>query len=118
MVTERSAGAPGMDPFELGPFTVHLDRLKLSGRSPRRVLARAVLVALVAWVPTVVLAIVQGVALTANPRESMLLEIRVHVVFLLALPLLVFAETSVLRRLAANARHFWESGLIPRERQA
>jgi hypothetical protein len=46
------------------------------------------------------------------------MEFRVHVVFLFALPLLIIAETSVLRRLAANARHFWDSGLVAQERRA
>ena len=118
MVVDRGAVSPEIDLFERGPFTVHLRPLTLTGRAARPVLARALLVAFVTWVPAVVLAIAQGVAWNDNPRESMLLDIRVHSAFLLALPLLVIAEASVLRRLAANAAHFWNSGLVPAERRA
>ncbi len=118
MVRERVADIPESDPFERGPFTVHLRQLKLTGRSPRPVITRALIAAFVAWVPIVVLALVQGVALNDNPRDSMLLDIRAHVVFLFALPLLILAEVSVLRRLSSNAAHFWNSGLVPAERRA
>ena len=118
MVADRGTVSPELDLFERGPFTAHLRQLKLTGRSPRPVLARALIAAFLAWAPMVVLAIVQGVALADHPRESMLLDIRVHVVFLFALPVMILTETSVLRRLAANAAHFWNSGLVPSERRA
>ena len=117
MVT-TSGGSPDIGLFDQGPFTQPLEVIKLSGRGPGRVMARAAIAALVAWVPIVLLAAVQGLALNDNPRESVLLDVRIHTVYLLALPLLVIAETSVLQRLASIAKHFWDSGVVPPERRS
>jgi hypothetical protein len=72
-----------------------------------------VLFGLIAWVPLVLLSAIQGLAIRADARESMLLDFAAHARYLIALPILVFAEGVSLPGLASVARHFDEAGLIP-----
>jgi hypothetical protein len=68
---------------------------------------------LIAWLPLVLLSALQGLALSPDPRKSMLLDIGAHARYLVALPLLVIAEAICLPGLAAIARQFSAMGLIP-----
>jgi hypothetical protein len=77
-----------------------------------RVLRRALIVTALAWIPLVVLAAVQGLAVGPTPRESLLLDPSAYGRYLIGLPLLVLAEAVVLPRLSRIVRHFGESGLI------
>lgn len=109
----RADGAPSAaDPFDAGPFARL--RAPFGAQPPGRASAvrRALLVAAVAWVPLLVLAAVQGYALRADPRESLLLDVSAYARYLVALPLLVLAEAVVLPRLALIARHFGAAGLV------
>jgi hypothetical protein len=101
------------DPFDAGPYRAVQTSLGLIQRDRLRVGRRALLLGLIAWVPLVLLAAVQGLAIRADPRESMLLDLAAHARYLIALPLLVIAEAVCLPGLAAVARHFGEMGLIP-----
>ena len=68
--------------------------------------------AALAWVPLLLLAVIQGVALGATPRESFLLDVAAHVRYLVAIPLLIAAEPWCLPQLAEVARHFASAGLV------
>ncbi len=77
-----------------------------------RVVRRALIVTAVAWIPLVVLASLQGLAVGPTLRESLLLDPAAYGRYVIGLPLLVLAEGVVLRRLSKILRHFGESGLI------
>jgi hypothetical protein len=101
------------DPFDAGPYARLQAALRLTRPGAPRSARRAIAAAAVAWVPLLVLAAAQGLALRANPRESFLLDISAYARYLLALPLLVVAESICLPRLALIAQHFATAGLIP-----
>jgi len=104
---EGLAARSPADPFDAGPFA----RL-LASADPERARRRMAAIVLVAWVPLLLLASVQGLALGATPRESFLLDLSAHVRYLVALPILVGTAPWSLLRLAAIVRHFEAAGLI------
>ena len=104
--------APLAHPFDAGPFERVQDWLRLGRLERARVVRRAVIFAAIAWLPLVVLAAIEGLAMGATPRESLLLDLSAYARYLIALPALVLAEWICLPRLAAIARHFGDSGLI------
>ncbi|HYS69334.1 MAG TPA: hypothetical protein VEM14_03785, partial [Gemmatimonadaceae bacterium] len=100
------------DPFDAGPYTRIQSSLGLITARSQGVGKRAALLAFIAWVPLVVLSWAEGHALGPTPRESMLLDVAAHARYLIALPLLVIAETVTPFGLASITRHFGESGLV------
>lgn len=107
-----ATGSPA-DPFDAGPFARLQAALRLPASATREgVWRRMTAVVLVAWVPLLLLAAVQGLALGAIPRESFLLDVSAHVRYLVALSLLLAAEPWSVLRLAKIVRHFEEGGLI------
>jgi hypothetical protein len=108
-----SAGAASLaHPFDTGPFARVQERLRLGRLERPRVVRRAIILAAIAWLPLLILAAIEGLALGATPRESLLLDLSAYARYLVALPVLVFAEAACLPRLSGIARHFGESGLI------
>src|SRR5215831_1740830 len=96
-----------------------LDRLQLrlglmKLRAPL-IVRRAVIFALVAWVPLLILSALQGVVLT-NVRIPFLYDPSAHIRFLLSVPPLIVAEVVIGPRIVAAASHFFTSGLIPEDR--
>lgn len=88
-----------------GPFEALMRRLGLA-----KVGRRAVVLALVAWLPLVLIA---GVHAFLTPdRETLLDEISLHVRFLVALPILVIATLPVERRWEGVVEHIPSSGLL------
>jgi len=81
--------------------TLHLMR--------RRVLAMVLL----AWVPLLLLSIVEGHAWGAGVTLPFLRDVELHVRLLLALPLLVMAELTVHQRMRPVVGQFVDRGLIP-----
>jgi hypothetical protein len=78
----------------------------------RRIIAFAV----VTWLPLLVLSIVSGTAF-GGIKVPFLVDLEVHVRFLLALPLLIGAEVLVYQRIRATVRQFIDRGIIvPDER--
>lgn len=75
----------------------------------RRVLAMV----LVAWLPLVLLSIVEGHAWGATVTLPMFYDVELHVRFLLALPLLIMAELTVHQRMRPVIGQFLERGMIP-----
>lgn len=107
-------GAPGIDAFSLtncGPVDRALARVGLaSGESPR-LLLRALLPALVIWVPLLLSAL-------ARPRAdsdgviTFFEDLSTHVRFLVVVPLLVLAEAGIGRRARLVAAQFVHAGLV------
>ncbi len=100
------------DPFDAGPYVRAQRSIGLIGADAPRDGRRAALVALVAWVPLILLSAAQGVGIGPTPQESMWLDIAAHARYLIALPLLVLAESFCLPGLAAIANHFGEANLV------
>ena len=107
-----SGAASRAHPFDTGPFARLQERLRLGHLEKPRVVRRAIILAAIAWLPLLILAVIEGLALGATPRESLLLDPSAYARYLIALPALVIAESVCLPRLARIARHFGESGLI------
>jgi len=63
----------------------------------------------------VVITAVEGHAIGPTPRESMWLDFAAHARYLVALPLLILAESVCLPGLAVIAHHFGDAGLIAEE---
>lgn len=88
-------------------------RLGLMRENSPRILRRAVLSILITWFPLLVLSLSQSTAVGHLVPVPFLHDFAVHARFLLAVPLLLMAETILGPRLAHAASHFVESGLVP-----
>ena len=104
-----------VDPFGTGPFQALLHTLRLPAGGGRAVGRRALLSVLVAWVPLVVLAEIQGLAIGTG-QASLLQDFAAYTRFLVAVPLLVIAEAPARRWLTRVLGHFVEARLIPPSR--
>jgi len=70
-------------------------------------------IALFAWLPLLMLATLDGNALGEGIRVPFLLDAQVHVRLLVVLPLLLFAEFEVHRRISPLLRQFTDRRLVP-----
>ena len=100
---------------EGGPLDRLQVRLGLMTLQRPRILRRAFVFALVAWLPLLILSALQGVVLK-NVRIPFLYDPSAHIRFLLSVPLLIVAEVVIGPRIVAATSHFITSGLIPEER--
>ena len=82
---------------------------ELSGEAKRRM----IVIALLAWLPLLLFSAADGNMLGAGMSVPFFLDVEVHVRLLVALPLLIFAEVEVHRRIPPLLRQFPERGLIP-----
>ena len=125
MNTDRggpSAGAAGdriarhPEDFSLvlgGPLYQLLRRARLTDDALMLQRRRIVVISLVAWLPLLVLAALGGRLLGTEVAVPFLMDVDVHVKFLLAMPLLIVAELVVHQRMRTVAIAFRERDLIP-----
>ena len=109
--------SPGRQDFSLvlgGPLFQLLRRTHLAGDALELLRQRLLLIPLLAWLPLLVLSLIEGEALGGRSAVPFLLDIEVHVRFLVALPLLIVAELVVHQRMRFVVRQFLERNLIPR----
>ena len=111
-IDEHTLATPAF-PFDAGPYERFPAPLGRTDADLGHVRRRAVVAVMIAWVPLVVLATAEGLAIGRNPRESFLLDVAVHARYLVALPLLIIAEYVALPKLGVIVRHFIASGLVP-----
>ena len=114
----NAVGSPLMEPgdFSLvlgGPLYQFLRRAHLTGDSLQLLHRRMVVLTVVAWAPLLVLSVAEGHAWDGNIAVPFLYDVELHVRLLLALPLLVVAETVVHKRMRLVVRQFLDPGLIP-----
>lgn len=102
-------------PFDAGPYIRLQAWLGLIKAGSLHVRRRATMSVLIAWLPLVILSAIDGRAMGATRQQSMLLDIAAHARYLIALPLLVIAESVTLPFLAVIARHFGATGLVAGE---
>jgi hypothetical protein len=74
---------------------------------------RVIFISLLTWLPLLVLSTLQGNLLDGGVNVPFLMDVEVHVRFLLALPLLIAAELVVHRRMRSIVRMFLERKLVP-----
>ena len=117
-VRAPSAGdTPLQDPYDFslvlgGPLYQIVRRARLSGDALELVRRRLVVIPLFAWLPLLILSALGGRAWGDAVGVPFLMDIEVHVRFLVALPLLILAELVVHQRMRPVMRQFLERGLI------
>jgi hypothetical protein len=107
---------PATQDFSLvlgGPLFQLLRRAHLSGNALELLRQRIIVITLIAWLPLLVLSLVEGEALGGRAAVPFLLDVEAHVRFLIALPLLIVAELVVHERMRLVVRQFLERNLIP-----
>ncbi len=96
-----------------GPLFQLLRRSHLSGDDLELMRLRIIVISMLAWLPLLVLSALEGKALYGNVAVPFLLDVEVHVRFLLALPLLIGMELVVHHRMRFVVKQFLERNLIP-----
>jgi len=76
---------------------------------------RIVVIALIAWLPLLLMSAFQGQLYGSSVSVPFLLDIEAHIRFLVAMPLLILAELVVHRRMRPLLQQFIERNLIPAE---
>ena len=96
-----------------GPLFQLLRRSHLSGDDLELMRLRIIVISMLAWLPLLVLSALEGKALGGNVAVPFLVDVEVHVRFLVALPLLIAAELVVHRRMRFVVKQFLDRNLIP-----
>ncbi|HYA39516.1 MAG TPA: hypothetical protein VEI74_14715 [Candidatus Methylomirabilis sp.] len=96
-----------------GPLFQLLRRAHLSDDVLLLVRQRIIVISLFAWLPLLVLAALQGQLLGGRAAIPFLLDLDVHIRFLVALPLLIAAELVVHQRMRSVVKVFLGRNLIP-----
>ena len=96
-----------------GPLYQLLRRAHLSDDALMLQRRRIIVFALIAWLPLLALSALSGQLLGGGVAVPFLMDVDVHVKFLVAMPLLVAAELVVHQRMRAVARTFIDRRLIP-----
>jgi hypothetical protein len=111
----------GPDSFLMrsGPFHRFQQSLHLEDPLHPRTARRTFLFALVSWLPLAALAAVQGLAISDDPRRSLLLDFTVYARFLVAVPLFIIGESVADSRYSMIVNYLLNSGIVTgSERQA
>jgi hypothetical protein len=98
-----------------GPLFQLLRRAHLCGDVAELVSRRVIALALITWLPLLVLSIAEGRAWGDSVKVPFLFDVDVHARFLLALPLFIVAELVVHRRMRLVVGTFVKRGLLPDE---
>jgi hypothetical protein len=96
-----------------GPLFQLLRQAHLSDDSLMMVRQRVIVIALFAWLPLLVLSALEGQLLGGGAAVPFLLDVEVHIRFLVALPLLIVAELVVHQRMRPLLRQFLDRNLVP-----
>ena len=99
-----------------GPLYQLLRRAHLSDNTVAMVRERMVVIALLGWLPLFILSAIQGYLWGKSVAVPFLLDLEVHIRFLIVIPLLVVAELVVHQRLRHIATAFLERNLIPQDK--
>jgi hypothetical protein len=95
-----------------GPLFQLYRRAHLSGTALELAHRRVVVLAVVAWLPLLLLSVMGKHALGDTVKVPFLYDIEAHVRFLIALPILVAAELMVHSRIRPAVKRFVERGII------
>jgi len=95
-----------------GPLFQLFRRARLSGSTLELLHRRIIFLVLVAWIPLLVLSVLDGVAVGAAVKVPFLFDVDMHARFLLSLPILIAAELLVDRRTRIVVAQFVDQGLV------
>jgi hypothetical protein len=98
-----------------GPLFQLYRRGRLSGDGLELVHRRALAITLIAWLPLLLLSVLEGRGFGGGIRLPFLYDVEAHTRFLVALPALILAEVFVHRRVAPVMRWFVERGIVTPE---
>lgn len=101
-----------------GPLFQLLCRARLCDDELMFAKKRVLIISLLAWLPLLILSVLEGNALSDKVSISFLLDFEAHLRFLVAIPLFIIAEILVHRRLQAVVREFFDRELIPVQQRA
>jgi len=96
-----------------GPLFQLFLRAHLSDDALELARQRILVIALLAWLPLLLLSALEGNLLGGNVAVPFLMDVEVHIKFLLAIPLMVGAELVVHRRMRLLVKQFLDRKLIP-----
>ena len=96
-----------------GPLYQLFRRSHLSGDALELVRQRIIVISLFAWLPLLLLSAVEGHALGGSAAVPFLLDVEVHIRFLVVVPLLIAAELVVHQRMRFVVQQFLDRNLIP-----
>ncbi len=96
-----------------GPFFQLLKRVHLTGNRLELVKLRIIVLAMFAWLPLLLLSMLNGQAWGDTLNLPFIEDLDVHIRFLVALPLLIMAELMVHQRISIVVKEFQERNLIP-----
>jgi len=95
-----------------GPLHRFLARLGLAGDERRRAIGRTLFAVLIMWFPLLVLSFIQGQAYGTQIKIPFLQDLAVNVRFLIAVPILILAESRIDRSWRIVVLQFLRSGLV------
>jgi hypothetical protein len=96
-----------------GPLFQLLRRTHMADDALELVRQRVLVITLAAWLPLLALAALEGHLLGRSVAVPFLLDLEVHIRFLVAVPMLIIAELVVHRRLRPITRAFLDRKIIP-----
>jgi hypothetical protein len=92
-----------------------LGKLGLGHSTSKGYLTRSLLISGATWLPLLMLTMMQGLAFGNLVEVDFIKDIATHARFLIILPLLIFAEASVGRRIREQTIQFFRSGILTAE---
>jgi len=96
-----------------GPLYQILRRSRLAGDALELALQRTITLSLFAWLPLLLLSALKGQTLRGDIQIPFLLDVEVHIKFLVVVPLLIISELVVHSRMRLVVKQFLERHLIP-----
>jgi hypothetical protein len=96
-----------------GPLFQLFHKAHLTGNALELARQRIIVISLFAWLPLLALSALEGQLLGGRVAVPFLLDLEVHVKFLLVMPLLIAAELVVHQRMRLIVPQFLERNLIP-----
>jgi hypothetical protein len=98
-----------------GPFYRLMRGARLFGGDSHLLRNRVIVVSLLAWLPIMILSVAQGTLVGDGVRIPFLFDIKVHMRFLMAMPLLLAAEVMVQQRMGDVVNQFLKRRMVPKE---
>jgi hypothetical protein len=96
-----------------GPLFQFFLRAHLSDDALELARKRIIVISLLAWLPLLLLSALEGHLLGGSVAVPFLMDVEVHIKFLVAIPLLISAELVVHRRMRLLVKQFLDRNLIP-----
>ncbi|MGH9783938.1 MAG: hypothetical protein ACRD88_07100, partial [Terriglobia bacterium] len=107
-----SSAALSFPLFDGGPFYRLQQRVGLVRAEQRRIGFRVLVAVLIGWVPLVVLAAMEGLAIGPTRLESFLMDFGANVRFLVSVPVFILAEGNCMAQLRSIVQQFLAAGLV------